>query len=336
MDWLSTGLDYLYDESMGAFLDPRQRVFWPCLLTSAALAVLTLLVARRGRPGKARFVARFLFDRRVWLHPSSRLDYQLLFANALVRLVLVAPLGLSAFALAAWSVAFLDRHLGAPAPSSWSSGAVTAVYTVTLFLAWDFSRYLLHRLAHQVPLLWEIHKVHHSAEVMTPFTLFRVHPVERFLFGLRGVLVTGIVTGVFFYLFRERAVQLELLGVNAAGFVFNAVGSNLRHSHVWLSYGRLLEHLFISPAQHQIHHSTRREHYDSNYGTWLAIWDWLGGSLYVTTPRRELVRFGLEREDLNHDPHGLLSSILEPMATAPAQLRSPPRSDAPRSDAPAP
>lgn len=317
MDWLSAGAEYLFDESMGAFLDPRQRVFWPCLLSSALLTVVVLLVARRGRPGRARFVLRFLLDRRVWLHPSSRLDYQLLFANALVRLVLVAPLGLSAYALAAGLVSFLDRHLGPPAPPSWPSAAVTGLYTIVLFLAWDFSRYLLHRLAHEVPFLWELHKVHHSAEVMTPFTLFRVHPVERFLFGLRGVVVTGLVTGAFFYFFRERAVQYELLGVNAAGFVFNAIGSNLRHSHVWLSYGRWLEHLFISPAQHQIHHSTRPEHYERNYGTWLAIWDWIGGSLYVTTPAREPVRFGLEAEDLNHDPHGLVSSLLEPMATAP-------------------
>ncbi len=328
MDWFIASADYLLEESLGSLLDPRERVFWPSLLASALIAAVVLAVVRRGRPGKARFVARFLLDRRVWLHPSSLLDYKLLFANSLVRLVLVAPLGLSAYAVAVAVVRALDGSLGVPAASSWSPLAVTALYTLALFLAWDFSRYLLHRLAHEVPFLWEFHKVHHSAEVMTPFTLFRVHPVERFLFGLRGVLVTGVVTGVFFHFFRERAVQWELLGVNVVGFVFNAVGSNLRHSHLWLSYGRRLEHVFISPAQHQIHHSTKPEHYDSNYGTWLALWDWLGGSLYTTTPEREPVRFGLEGEDLNHDPHGLVSSILEPMATAPGRLLPARKADA--------
>jgi hypothetical protein len=27
------------------------------------------------------------------------------------------------------------------------------------------------RLAHRVPVLWELHKVHHSATVLTPFTV---------------------------------------------------------------------------------------------------------------------------------------------------------------------
>jgi sterol desaturase/sphingolipid hydroxylase (fatty acid hydroxylase superfamily) len=46
--------------------------------------------------------------------------------------------------------------------------------------------------------------------------------------------------------------------------------ANLRHSHVRLSFGPL-EGLFISPTQHQIHHSI--DHEDVNFGSCLAIWD---------------------------------------------------------------
>ncbi len=66
----------------------------------------------------------------------------------------------------------------------------------------------------------------------------------------------------------------------------------MRHSHVWLSYGDLLEHLFISPAQHQIHHSRAVEHHGKNYGEVLAIWDWMFGTLYVPNGKEDL-DFGL-------------------------------------------
>ena len=77
------------------------------------------------------------------------------------------------------------------------------LYTLTLFVAWDLSRYLLHRLLHGVPFLWELHKVHHSAEVLTPLTLYRSHPIESFLYRMRGVLVVSAVTGTFFYFFQN-------------------------------------------------------------------------------------------------------------------------------------
>ena len=37
-------------------------------------------------------------------------------------------------------------------------------FTVTMLLAYDLSYYLYHRMQHRIPILWELHKVHHSAE----------------------------------------------------------------------------------------------------------------------------------------------------------------------------
>ena len=292
----------LLDDTLGVLLDPQQRVYWPGLLVAALLSALA-----------GRQLRRFL-DRETWTHPSALLDYQLLFANAGVRLLLVAPLGLSAFGLALGVVDLADRFLGVPEPPGWSDGTVTALYSITLFVTWDLSRYVLHRLMHEVPALWAVHQVHHSAEVMTPFTLFRVHPIERFVVGLRGVLVTGLLAGLFFHFFRARALQYELIGVNALGLAFNVLGGNLRHSHVWLTYGPYLERVFISPAQHQIHHGIEPRRQRSNYGTWLAVWDWFGGSLRLATERRRVdLRFGLDEEAANHDPHGLVSSLVGPL-----------------------
>ena len=291
-------------EPLIAFFDPAKRVFWPFLLASFGVAALL-----------SRGQGRGLFNPKLWTHPSALFDYRILFANAVVRAVLITPWALSAFGLSVWLVADLNRHFGPMSPPSLSSSQVTMVYTLTLFVAWDLSRYVLHRLLHTIPFLWQFHQVHHSAEVLTPLTLYRTHPVESILYAARGVVVVGAVTGVFFYAFGAAAVQHELLGVNALGFVFNLAGANLRHSPVWLSYGDRLEHIFISPAQHQIHHSQDRAHFDRNYGSWLAIWDWMGRSLYVAGAKKQLT-FGLGQEELNHDPRNVSSAYKAPFMSA--------------------
>jgi len=145
------------------------------------------------------------------------------------------------------------------------------------FIAEDVSRFALHRWMHVSPFLWRFHTVHHSAINLTPVTVHRVHPVEMSLYYLRGLMVFGLVSGVFLYLFGGQLHGWEILGVDCLGFLFNALGANLRHTPIWLTFGRF-ERWFISPAQHQIHHSAAVAHYDKNFGTCLAIWDRLGNS----------------------------------------------------------
>lgn len=315
LDTLSDALLHALREPFTLVTTPGERAFWPFLLTSLAIAGVVLFLRTRS-PART---ARGLLARRVWLHRSALMDYRLIVVNALIKALLVTPIMLSALALAVWVVDALTAQLGAASPSSLSRLEIMALYTAVLFVAWDGSRYVVHRLLHRVPALWEFHKVHHSAETLTPFTVYRAHPVESALMQLRGVLVTGALTGVFFYLFRDRAVQYELLGVNAAGMVFNAAGANLRHSHVWLSYGPVVERIFMSPAQHQIHHSTDPREAHCNFGSALALWDWLGGSLRLARRRPE--RFGVPAGELNHDPASVRSALAGPfLALARAAL----------------
>ena len=155
-------------------------------------------------------------------------------------------------------------------------------YTLALFLLSDLSRYCLHRLMHGVPFLWAFHKVHHSAEVLTPVTFYRVHPVENILFGLRYALVAGLLTGVFIYLFGANLALMDVIGVNVFVFVFHILGDNLRHSPVHFRYFNAVERWFVSPAQHQYHHTVQGA--TANYGGVLAIWDRLFGSLRLSGP----------------------------------------------------
>ena len=273
------------------FLNPASRTWWGALL--AALAVGWCVQLWTGRTSKA-----------PWFTRSSALDLQLLVGRQLLRSIGAWPALFTAWWLATHLVRRLDRYVGRPELEV-PAVILPALYAITLFIAWDASRYLLHRLMHAVPVLWEFHQVHHSAENLTPLTIHRIHPVEGLLYELRGVCVTGLVAGGFYWLFRGGNLGWTVLGVHSLGWICNMVSGNLRHSHVWWSWGKL-ERWLISPAQHQMHHAPETER--MNYGSWLAIWDRLGGTLSLAKAPPE--RYGVE--DRNHGDD-LLSAWLGPV-----------------------
>jgi len=246
--------------------------------------------------------------REQWLNPtywwssSAKLDYQLLILNQLLMLLL------KPFMLGKLAVATLIYYTMAdwfmPIRVAWSGAAwaIPIAYTLVLFVVDDASRYWVHRLMHRVPVLWAFHRLHHSAETLTPFTVLRTHPVESLLFGLRSVLVQGFVTGVFVYLFGKQVSLWQVLGANGFIFIFNLLGANLRHSHVPLSYGKNIEKWLLSPAQHQLHHSVEVQHYDKNFGVVLAVWDRWGNTLCTYVSNQSL-RFGVM------DTHGAHNNL---------------------------
>lgn len=293
---------------LASLFDPEDRVFWPFLATAALMAVGVHRHARARRGLRAPLV-EFLLPVRVFAHPSSRLDLGIFLANTVLRAGL--PTMAVAHAAVAASVSVLLVLTFGRVELAAHAALVPLGYTLALFLADDASRYLVHRAMHRVPLLWELHKVHHSAEVLTPLTVYRIHPLESLLLTVRGAVAGGVVTGVFFYLYGRGLSGWSVLGVNAFGVVFSALGANLRHSHVFLSFGPLIEQFWMSPAQHQIHHSLDPRHVDRNFGSFLAIWDRLGGTLHTTSAYQAL-RFGLPPEEQNHG-RTLLSALVGPL-----------------------
>lgn len=284
------------------FTSPQSRTWVPALLGSGVVAAAVLLW--RGTPLMA--LPRALFPGELVRHRSSRLDLQILLFRRLLGVLGVLPQLAGAWWLATEVAMALGRVLPRLDAEAWQ---VTLTYSVVLFVTWDASRYVLHRLMHRVPALWHLHQVHHSAPVLTPLTFFRLHPLESWLYTLRGTLVTGTVAGLFFALFGTDAVEWQLFGAHGAILLLNVVFGNLRHSHVPLGFGDVLEGWFISPAQHQLHHSIEAEEQQSNYGTWLAVWDRLGGTLrrsHGVAP----ARMGLALP--NHDDT-LLSAMLSPL-----------------------
>jgi sterol desaturase/sphingolipid hydroxylase (fatty acid hydroxylase superfamily)/predicted lipoprotein len=301
-------------EPVTGLLDPSHRVFVPFLLGAGLIAVVLRMA--RGLSLTCALVGTL--SPRVWAHPSALADYRLIAARALLRALTFGAWSVSLLAVAALSLSWLRLTLGLPglrAPSL----LVGALFTLTAFVAEDLARFLAHRLMHRVPALWAFHRVHHSAEVLTPFTLYRTHPVEGALNQAAGALTVGLVTGGLAWVFGPALRGWQLFGVDALGLLWVLAGANLRHSHVWLSYGPRVERWLLSPAQHQVHHSRDPAHADKNLGTALAVWDRLFGSLYVTT-HHERLRFGLPEAEAPI-PHTVPSMLLSPFATIFAQAR---------------
>lgn len=289
-------------------LNPRKRVFFGYLLLGLLIGGTWLWWRSDRSPIQ---VFKDLISPKIWWSDSAKADYKILLINKAVLLAIV-PLLITKVALATLVFQQLYAMMGfPPAPGSvLPNWAVPVCFTLFLFLLDDFARYFLHMLMHRWPVLWAFHKVHHSARTMTPFTVLRTHPIEGLLFTLRSILVQAISIGTFLYLFGDRVDLVTVLGVNIVVFIFNVTGSNLRHSHVPIYYWKWLERILISPAQHQIHHSTQPRHFDKNFGAILAIWDWIGGSLHHSEPETTL-EFGVSRT-IEADEHSLKTLYLTP------------------------
>ncbi len=283
-----------------AVIVPSQRIFFLYLLTAAVLAFFSYLSLRaleaKARPENAdKGFLRYLIDMEVLTHPSSRQDYKFFFVNGLIYYGILSQLLVGMHSFANLFIGFLVFAFGpVEAPLFEVTPLSVAIYTVLAVLVFDFAVYFLHYLHHRIPVLWEFHKVHHSAEVLTPITLYRMHPVDLFLTGLAAAALTGLGFAVFFYLTGKEPSPYTLFNLNIIVFAFYLAGYNLRHSHIWLNYPAWLSKIFVSPAQHQIHHSSDPKHFDKNMGLIFSFWDGLFGTLYI--PRTyEKLKYGLCR-----------------------------------------
>ena len=281
----------LLDFFLSDFINPKKRVFTGYLILSILLASLWLLFIKQ-QSLKGTF--KKIFDKKILWSGSAKADYKLFLVNR-VFTFFISPLLISQVAISTaiylflHSVDIFNQNLFANTPTS----LIITLFTITLFVVDDFTKYIVHRWMHKIPLLWAIHKVHHSAKTMTPITVYRVHPLEGVLFSLRSVIAQGLVIPTFLFFFGSAVDLYTIVGVNVLVFFFHATGSNLRHSHIDISYWKWLEHILISPSQHQVHHSIAEEHYDKNFGAALAIWDWILGSLHLSENKGDVV-FGLD------------------------------------------
>ncbi|MEE9389559.1 MAG: sterol desaturase family protein [Paracoccaceae bacterium] len=135
------------------------------------------------------------------------------------------------------------------------------VEAILVILLLDVAIWFQHLITHKIPILWRLHRVHHSDRDMDVTTAIRFHPVEILLSML---LKIGLVYTLGPAAWAVVAFEIILNGTA----MFN-------HANIKLSPGldRIVRLVMVTPDMHRIHHSDKRHEHDSNYGFSLSIWD---------------------------------------------------------------
>lgn len=279
------------------FLTSTERVYWLFMLSAFTIAFLMFLLHKQGAAKSEKSALAVIFPKAIYWHRSSLNDYLYFYSDMLFQGCYIVIL----FSSLSFVVSYLTEtqlHEMVPELSHKFQGIYGSSLMMTLFLAAvaDFALFLSHFFQHKIPWLWEFHKVHHSAEVMTPLTVYRMHPVDNILAFSLGGLLSGLALGCAYFFIGHNFVFYNVAGVNVILILFYLCGYNLRHSHIWWSFGPILSRIFISPAQHQIHHSSAPEHFNKNLGFTFAFWDGWFGTLYVPKAK-ENITFGLGDEE---------------------------------------
>jgi sterol desaturase/sphingolipid hydroxylase (fatty acid hydroxylase superfamily) len=147
------------------------------------------------------------------------------------------------------------------------------------FLLLDLAGYIFHRASHRIPLLWRLHRVHHTDMAVDASTTFRSHPLATIIF------------------IAFDSALILLLGIEPTAILIYAFSKMVT---IWLSHGDIkaspklsgvFSTVIVTPAFHHIHHRSDVAFTDSNYGEVLTIWDRLFRTR--SQPDGKCARYGL-------------------------------------------
>lgn len=174
-------------------------------------------------------------------------------------------------------------------------------FPVALFLILlvaDLVQYWTHRAYHEVPALWRLHAVHHSAKHMDWMAGSRIHVLELILTR------TLVLAPIFVLGFSKDVIDAYIVIVG-----FQAV---FNHANVSVRLGPL-RYVIVTPNFHHWHHSQDDEAIDRNYAAHFAFLDHLFGTA-VQSPREWPARYGVVGD---YVPDGFWRQFLFPFTWRP-------------------
>ncbi len=239
--------------------------------------MVPLLTVERGVIGVGGFVLLLLIES-VWpfRRPADSrwrryaINLFITGSNALLLSVLLGGLIIAAYRAFELHRLGLLLWLGI---GGWGNVFVTVVILDGVTYAW-------HRAYHGLPLLWRMHRVHHSDRDVDVTTSGRFHLTEMVL---SAIFRLGVIA----------ALGASVAGVVIFEIVFGLL-NQAEHSNLKIPepFETWLRWIFVTPDMHRIHHSQEQAHTNSNYSTIFSFWDRWGGT-YVFGPNQQRLTIGL-------------------------------------------
>jgi sterol desaturase/sphingolipid hydroxylase (fatty acid hydroxylase superfamily) len=229
-------------EPLQPFIGER-TLAWLAGFLRVALIYVGFLVLERVRPAeREQDRGAILFNFRWWFLYS-----------ALTALLMYWVFGAITPGVQRWAGGPL---LSVPRSSTWAS---LIGQSLAFYLVFDFFYYWFHRTQHAVPMLWRLHRLHHTERALNVTTTQRHHWLEEPL----RVFFISVPMALLIDVQRAQAGWL--------GFTWMLWGFFI-HSNLRLHLGALA-HVFVGPQAHRIHHSLLSVHEGRNYGAFFPIWD---------------------------------------------------------------
>lgn len=216
---------------------------------------------------------------------------------ALLNMMLMRlTIGSLAYLSAVWAA---DKGYGLL--NGWPLPASVTIIATLLIL--DFAIYCQHIVMHKWPLMWRLHKVHHTDLEFDATTAVRFHPLEIILSMLYKAVCIVLIGG-------------NPLAVIAFEIILNGAAT-FNHSNVNIpkKADKILRWILITPDMHRIHHSAVPAETDSNYGFSVSWWDRLCRT-YTAQPRQSQTTLTIGiNEFRKQDELGFLQCLLIPFKT---------------------
>jgi len=184
-------------------------------------------------------------------------------------------------------------RLFVPAPLRYAVAASPGWVQIVAGLAIaTIGAYAGHRAAHEVPLLWRFHRVHHSVREMDWLAANHLHPLDETF--IRSVAVLPL------YALGFGRVSL------GAFVIVITLQAIFIHANVRTQFGPL-RWVIGTPEFHHWHHAREPQAYNSNYAGEFPLLDALFGTLYFPANRWP-AQYGVD----DTEPAGYLNQLAWP------------------------
>ena len=244
-----------------------------------------------------------LHNQKIW-RKAALVDLGYYFLNALLLgATLAIPLA---------GVAWLLHFIVPSSVQALGAGLPGPVKFVAALVLGEIGGYWGHRVQHEVPWLWRLHAIHHSAEQIDFMVNVRAHPLDLLITRITGYIplyAFGLLTP--FPSASDPALVAFLFGGTLWAYFIHA---NIRVRFGWL------EHVLASPAYHHWHH-TKHDHVNHNYATVLPFVDRLFGTHHLPKDKWP-EEYGTDTKVPESLPHQLVYPFL-PEERAPAGDKAP-------------